>query len=255
MADQPNAFAPIVPPVETPPVNEPPVVPNANPYADLLTRIVNEDGKPKYNTLEDALKALEHSQKFIPQLQSEAAEARRQAEELRAQVEKFGSIEEVVNRLTAQNQQAAKPEDQQQVSGLDEQAAATLFQKLLNETRQQESAVSNEKTVNDALIAKYGDKASEVVAEKAKELGATPEEIRVLASQKPAMVLALFNTTASNKAGPAIVNGQRTTLNPPTQPELVKPVKSLLGGATSKEQAAYMREIKAHVYQKHGITN
>jgi len=258
MADQASVFDKPVEPKEDQPLVTPeqePITPVVdNNVETLLSSIVNEDGKPKYKTLDDAIKALKHSQEFIPQLQSEVSQFKTESETLKAQVEKFGTVEEVVNRLTAlQNQSELKPDDNQHVSGLDEKAVGELFQKMLNESRTVDQAASNEKSVNDALVAKYGDKASEVVAEKAKELGATSEEIRVLASQKPAMVLALFNTVKDKIVVPT-TNSVRSTLSATPTPGLDRPEKSLLGGSTSKQQAAYMRKIRDHVYAKHGVT-
>jgi len=49
-----------------------------------------------------------------------------------------------------------------------------------------------------------------------------------------------------------------TSYNISAQPQAIEPVtapkKSVLSGATAREQAEHMRAIKEEVYRKHGIT-
>src|SRR3546814_6053049 len=69
-----------------------------------------------------------------------------------------------------------------------------LVQQTLNQNKQSETIKSNQSKVQEALKAKFGDKAQEAVAAKAAELGVSPSELGDLASKSPAMVLALFQT-------------------------------------------------------------
>jgi hypothetical protein len=46
------------------------VQPN-NDFADLLNQIKNERGEPKYKTIEDALKGLQHAHQYIPNIKTE----------------------------------------------------------------------------------------------------------------------------------------------------------------------------------------
>lgn len=225
-------------------------------YADLLAAIRNEEGKPKYDSVQKALEGLSHAQSYIPQLKTELQTKEEEINNLRAEMEKRGSIEDVISRLTAKQDQGGQHNEgtpPQQV-GLDEQAAKALFEQMLNETKQKESFRSNEQTVQNTLYAKYGEKTSEVVANKAKELGTTASQLGELAKQNPQMVLALFNTSAS-QAGPT--TSSRTIPSSYIQKEdpLERPSKSLLAGATGKEQAEFMRKIKERVYARHGIDN
>src|SRR3546814_7925150 len=84
--------------------------------------------------------------------------------------------------------------------------------------------------VQEALKAKFGDKAQEAVAAKAAELGVSPSELGDLASKSPAMVLALFQTTG--QSGPKPTSGSANI--PPInhgQPPVGRPEKSEIGRA------------------------
>lgn len=222
-------------------------------YADLLASIKNERGEQKYDSLEKALEALQHSQSYIPQLKTEAQKHQEELEKVRAELDKRASVEDVVSRLTG-NQ---KPQDTDDTptevnQGLNEKTVEELFEQLMQKKQTETAAQENRRKVNDALNQAYGDKVSEVIAEKAKELGITPKEMGEMASQKPGVVLALFNSKAPRGASTTT-----SSINVPPyrqqQEELQRPSKSLLSGASTKEQVEYMRQVKAAVYKQYGV--
>lgn len=253
MADQPDIFAEQAAPQATPEVKEQVQAPVE--YADLLKSIVNESGQQKYDSLPKALEGLANAQQYIPQLKSELQTKEQELATLRAELEKRAAVEEVVTRLTAQQKE---PQDQStplKSSGLDEQAVLQLVQQALGQAKQQDQAAINQAQVQQALTAKYGDKSREMVEQRAKELGITPKEIGQLASQKPAMVMALFNTQARPGVKPTTGSVNIPSSYQPERAPLERPGKSLLSGATSKDQKEYMLKIKQEVYAKHGITS
>ena len=253
MADQPSIFEEQAVQQETPVAKE--QVQTTVEYADLLKGIVNENGQQKYDSLPKALEGLANAQQYIPQLKSELQTKEQELATLRAELEKRAAVEEVVTRLTAQQKE---PQDQStplKSSGLDEQAVLQLVQQALGQAKQQDQAAINQAQVQQALTAKYGDKSREMVEQRAKELGLTPKEIGQLASQKPAMVMALFNTQPSAGAKPTTGSVNIPSSYQPEPPQLERPTKSLLSGSTSKEQKEYMLKIKQDVYAKHGITS
>lgn len=252
MADQPNVFD-VSPAITQEPVQSNPAPSDAS-YADLLSSIVNESGKPKYDSIPKALEGLANAQQYIPQLKTELERKEAELLALKAKLDQQASVEEVVARLTAQQQQAPAQDTPPQASGLDEQAVVNLVKNVLNQTKQQESAVNNTLKVQEALTAKFGDKTVEVLEAKARELGTTRQELGQLASQNPSLVLALFGTTANKAASPTIGSVNIPSSYSPERAPLEKPGKSLLSGATSKEQAEYMRKIKEDVYARHGVT-
>lgn len=232
-----------------------PATPQADPsnvFADQLSMIKNENGEQKYDTLPKALDALAHSQQYIPQVKNDLSAAQAEIATLKEQLAKNEAVEDVVSRLTAQ-QQAPQGEATPQSSGLDENAVESLLANLLNKRDTQVTADSNEKSVSDALFKAYGDKTREVLAAKATELGTTVQALQEQSRQNPQLVLAAFATAPQTT--PSVTSGS-VTIPPtiPNAPEALKPPeKSVLTGATSREQADYMAKIKAEVYAEHGV--
>lgn len=216
---------------------------------DLLAAIKNEQGEPKYKTIEDALKALANSQAFIPKLLDEKRTVEEELKSLREKAGKIDSIEEVVRKLT-ENQ--PKPVETPPASGVSAETVAELVKKQLEEITTQTQAKQNFTEVQNALKQKFGEKTKEVVAAKATELGVTPDKLGELAATSPAMVLALFNTPKSTVAPtPA---GSHILPPVPKPTSVPRPAKSVLLGATSADQKAHMLEHKRAVYEKYGIT-
>lgn len=222
-----------------------------NAYEDLLKGIKNEQGLPKYATLDEALKALQHSQEYIPQVKSQLSQKEQELADMRAKLEQQASLEEVVSRLTKPNQ--PEPQDNHPLgSGLDESAVMKLVQQQLERNQQTLSAQANQQQVESALKAKYGDKTVDVVKQRAAELGLTPQALGELSSKSPQAVLALFNTQGSQGLKPT-TSSVNTSGFHQQQPALERPTKSLLTGASSKDQAAYMAKIREDVFRKNGI--
>ena len=234
-------------PTNTP--NEQP--PQGNLFADQLSSIRNEEGKPKYDSVDKALEALKHSQEFIPQLKRENEELKRKLEELSAGQEKMGKIDELLERLAAKGAEEGQPAGQ----SLDEQSVLALLEKQLEQRDKATVAQQNVQAVQSKLKEKFGDKAADAVRQKAEELGTTPEELGMLAERNPKMVLAYFG--ASPQKTNITTPGQNTAsiASSNTDEGLQRPQKSLLAGATAKEQAEYMKKVREEVYKRLGVTS
>lgn len=239
--------------------NQPPAAPNSDgatppntpppSLEDMLKGIKNENGEQKYKTLADALVALDHSQKFIPELKNQLTETQRQLLETQEQVKKFGNVEETVQRLLAQ-QQPPRGNTDPPVVGLDEQAVLRLVTDSMSKAEQMKALEANQKTVNDALVAKFGEKAIEVLDSKANELGTTRQALGELAKSNPKLVLALFGSQSTNV--PPTLPSRRAP-DPIKKSDDGKPGKSLLAGVSAKEQADRLAQIREQVFNKHGI--
>ena len=219
-------------------------------FTDQLGMIKNESGEQKYDNVTKALDALAHSQTYIPQLKSEAEAKDVEIARLTEELNKRSSVEDVVSKLTAQQ---AQPETTPQVSGLNEQEVLNLVQNFSAQQHQQSAELSNEKIVRDSLFSKFGDKTSEVVASKAAELGMSVEGLQKLSQSSPQAALQLFQVQG-------VTHAPKTTMGsvniPPTMLQedvLQPPTKSLLRGASTKDQVEYIRKIKERVYKKHDI--
>jgi len=226
----------------------------SSPFADQLSGIKNEEGKQKYDTIEKALEGLSNAQSYIPQLKDQVSTQEAEINRLKAQLDQRESVEEVVSRLAAPQQPSQEPQLTSQVpSGLTEEQVTQIVQNTFVQNQQQQVEVTNKTKVNSELIAKFGEKAGEVVNEKAKSLNTTPQQLEQMAATNPDMVLALFNSSTNTSVKPSTgsINIQPSNQGEPEP--LQPPEKSLLSGATGKDQKDYMLKIKEEVYRKYGV--
>lgn len=227
-----------------------PTDPNAK-YADLLKSIKNEQGEQKYDSLDKALEALRHSQNYIPDLKSQLTQREQELEEMRGKLSKIDEIEGVIERLAR-----SKPDGEGNhpaASGLDEKAVLDLVQRTLSQSEQQKLIDANKRKVSEALQAKFGDKAKDMVAAKAAELGMTSEELGAHAAKYPALVLKHFEVEVKTPINPT---GSSHNIPPVRKDdlEITPPTKPLLTQGTSQERKEFMEEIRKKVMAKHGVT-
>lgn len=222
-------------------------VPNSSDlFADQLAAIKNETGEQKYDTPEKALEALKHSQQYIPELKSKVDSQEQVINELTAKLEASQKVEDIINQQTPP--QADEPTSPQ----LGQEDILKILEERLQERSVQETQSTNQSQVSEALKQKYGDNAQAEIVNKAKQLGMKPSELGALSKSNPAMVLALFGEKVGNTS--TNTNSYNISATPPAQEPVKAPSKSVLSGATAKEQAAHMAEIRAEIYRKHGIT-
>ncbi len=240
---------------QKPTTQEAPVVPNASSadiFANQLLSIKNERGEPKYGSIETALDALKHSQEYIPQIKSEAERWKAEAERLQAELTQRASIEDTIAKFTTQRTPEAPSTTTEAPKALDETAVEAMLQRALTAREQKQLAEQNLSAVSAQLTQKYGEKAKEVLASKATELGMSLDSVKQLASSSPTAVLAWFNTSSPASSGAPV----RSTVTLPSAPRdetVTHPGKSLLRGASTKDQAEFMKKIREEVFRKHGI--
>lgn len=223
-------------------------------FADQLASIKNEEGKPKYDSVEKALSGLANAQDYIPQLKGELSQKDEEVTNLKRELERMGSIDDVVSRLTAGAEQETVTEEQPpQNPGLDDEQLEAKLASLLDKRTQESVASSNQELVNSKLNELYGDRAAEIVKDKAAEYGFTPQQLGDLAKQSPKAVLKMFDQSGSSGPTPT-TSGHNMSAGLKPKVSLERPEKSLLLGATSKAQKDYWAKVKADVYERHGIT-
>ena len=240
---------------QKPTTQEAPEVTNtssADIFAHQLMSIKNERGEPKYNSIETALDALKHSQEYIPQIKSEAERWKAEAERLQAELAQRASIEDTISKFTTQRTPEAPSTTTEAPKALDESAVEAMLQRALTAREQNQLAEQNLSAVSAQLSQKYGEKAKEVLASKAAELGMSMESVKQIASSSPSAVLAWFNTSSP---APSVAPVRSTVSLPdtPRDAELKSPSKSLLRGASSKDQIEFLKKIREEVYRKHDI--
>lgn len=232
-----------------------PTASSDNLFADQLASITNERGEPKYKDLPTALEALKHSQEYIPQVKQQNETLAQEVERLKAELQQRSSLEETVERLTArQGEQQPTP---QELQGLTPEQVEEMLEQRLTQREQQQLAQANSQKVEQAIVEKYGDKARDVVATKAKEYEMSASELQQWAAKNPKAVLALFEINSSPQG--KYQNHSSSVNIPPTKPrddnDLNPPTKSLMRGASSKDQQEYMRQVREYTNKRLGIEN
>lgn len=218
-------------------------------FKNQLASIKREDGSQKYNTVDEALNALNHGQVHISRLEQNYKELEERNRQLEVEVSKLQAAEDVVSRLTAQNNQ---DEATTSNTGLDESAVVNLVSQALEAKERQNSVQKNLSTVAEKMTQKFGDKARDVIASKASDLGTTPEKLGELASQNPQLVLALFDEKVGSTPSPST-----SSVNIPlSKSEGLQPPefeKSLLSGATTKDLVEGFRKMKEYTNKRLGV--
>lgn len=157
--------------------------------ANLLSSIKNENGGQKYKSLEEALKALQHSQTYIPELKAKLTEQEQKLNEANVVATQVTELRSVIENLTSNRQQL---EGKQYSQSMSEDEIAELVTKTLSRTQQVELAKKNVQEVADAVKAAHGDAAKEKYEQRARELGMTPSELDALSAKTPKAVLEML---------------------------------------------------------------
>lgn len=160
-----------------------PTAPVVNPADQLLKTILNEQGVPKYNSTEDALRALAASQEHIKRIEQDNAALREANIKARAQ-------EELLAALKPKDEPApAAPSNPSQQPDL-----STAIDAILTRREQEQIKLRNQTAVASKIKEVYGqEKASEVFYTKAQSLGFSRDAINNLAAENPNAVFKLLD--------------------------------------------------------------
>lgn len=229
----------------------------ADPFADKLSVIKNENGEPKYKDVETALDALSASQQFIEQLKAEKAEVEQANEEAKRKLAEMGSIESFVEKISPKTATPPNPEaTTKETQGLSEEKVAELLEQRLTERERKQAEESNLSSVVSKLSELYGDKAGEVIKTKAKEMNTTAAELRNLAAKNPTMALNLLGTHTPTQAPKPSQSTTTPPLTPPddnARPTIEKGKGISRGGRSNKDLVELMRQSKQYTNKRLGL--
>lgn len=213
----------------------------------MLMTIKNEKGEPKYASVEEALKGLQHAQSFIDTLKSEK-------HQLEQEVSARKSVEDALKGLSAQQEDPATPA----VTIKPEDIKALVDQQL--ESYKAASAESeNVLKCEASLKAKYGEKAGEVLKETAEKLGKRPQDLQVLAAKDPQLFMGLFTGEVRKETSPNV--GGLNTLGFQQKPEttIKRNSQSLWNGGDLRNEFAetkkMVEELHAQGYDTYSLTD
>ena len=210
----------------------------------LLSAIVNSEGKQKYGTVEDALKATAAAQEHIRRLEEENTS-------FRQKVEESTTLQAVLDAVKPREESAPAPAEP--TSSIGEDDVAQLLEGMLNKRETEATAKSNVSKVTSAFVEKHGVEAEAKYYESATALGFTNSEINELAARNPAAVFKMLGI--DDKPAP-VANPLRSSVgagnlsdNKPQQPTF-----NPFQGGTSPSVEAF-RKSKAATNERLGLDN
>lgn len=168
--------------VETPAegdLTETPAATPDNSAEDLLKSIVNEDGKPKYASAEEALKGAAAAQEHIRRLESEMKELR----------EKGNATEKLDELMAAVKESKGSGQGGENTSTMKPEDVLGIVKEYLSDAEAAKARDNNIKTVTGHFRTKYGKDASEKLYSKAEDLGFSKSEINSMIANNPDAVL------------------------------------------------------------------
>ena len=164
----------------------------ANKESTYLEMILNEEGKQKYSTAEEALKGAVHAQSHIANLEKEL-------KTLRDDTDKGADMQKVLEALqNKQNGDEGKPSAEPTELNIED-----VLTGMLDKRDKVQTTKDNVQTVVGVFEKLYGDKASEVLYAKADDLGFTKEEINGMVSTNPMATLKILGV---NKEKPVVTD-------------------------------------------------
>jgi cell division ATPase FtsA len=162
-------------------------VSTSNPLDDLVG-----EGK-KFATVEDMAKGKVESDRFIEQLQSEMAGIR---EDLDKRLTSEQVLEEINRRATRSEVDTTPPARAEDVS--------ELVKRELSGLRAKEETEKNIEVSNQKMISTYGtEKAIQILTDKAREMGVTPDFLKSVAAKSPQAFYSLIGIDSKASAAPA----------------------------------------------------
>jgi len=180
--------------------NEQPVI-TPDPAAPL-ENLVGE-GK-KFATVEDLAKGKEESDKFIEQLKGEV-------NGLREDLDKRLTSEQVLEEINRRAAEAPRNEENTS-SQTSVEDISEVVRKVLTGEKDKETTESNVATANNKMVEIYGaDKASEMVTQKASELGVGVDFLKDAAAKSPDAFFKLLGVDAKATPIPAAQSGGENT--------------------------------------------
>lgn len=209
-----------------------------------LGLILNDEGKQKYSTPEEALKGSVHAQSHIANLEAEL-------KTLRANDDKSASMEKIIKAL--QDNKGVDKDDKTVAPVVTEEALGEMLTGILNERESVSARETNVTTVTSVFSKLYGDKASETMYGKANDLGFSKDEINQLIATNPQAAMKVLGVESVKPVAKDVtieggVNSAALNLEK-GEPE----VKSSMGYISSKELDDNFKASQARTLKRLGV--
>jgi len=142
-------------------------------------------GDRLFTSKEEVLKKMVNADAFIEQLKEENEALRAEVTNKSTYSEELEGKLEMLNQTNQQQEPAQQPQGNTQPETLGAEQIAQLVEQTIANKEKTSALMSNLEKAKEAMVSKYGEKAQEVVLEKAKALSMTPEQVEQLASSSP----------------------------------------------------------------------
>lgn len=191
---------------QTPNTPEPQKQEVVDPLVEQLAKIVDNEGRQKYDSIEKALQSIPNAQQHISTLEEENAKLRQAAE-------KAKTLEEVLAKLQEKGQSV----DPSSVKSLGAEDVARMVEEKLKEKETETTFKTNQAMVVNALSDAYGAEAEQYYIKKAAELEMSLEDLNALSRTRPKAALKLLEVKKKEptpqKSSGSVVTGSFDTPN------------------------------------------
>lgn len=200
--------------------------------SDQMSAFIGEN--KKYATVEAALSSIEHSQNHIAKLEAENASIKAAQEELRKELSKRQTAEEIISKMgeAKQKQTQSAEFDLESVT----RAAREAAMGVLSQNKIEETMNNNELLVSRALQNTYGAEVMDKLTSKAAKLGMSIADLQEMSRSKPAVVLEMFglDSTSASARVPTKTKGSVNQESLSSQMSPQQPRKSIMGASNSQ---------------------
>lgn len=205
-----------------------------SPETDILKSITSTTGEQKYQTTTDALYALKHSQEHIAKIEAENTELRGSAE-LGDRMDKL---------FTKLEQEPKKSETPAAVGSIGIEDIKEVTAKVYKDLKAEDVVTGNLNKVDRVMGERYGDKAKELVAQKANDLGVGIDFLMDMAARSPDGFVSLF-PAPEKSVGTSELTGSvnADALKPNESDQDLTPKTDLLYGAPTSEVLAHWNKV------------
>jgi len=217
--------------------------------AAKIANIQNEDGTPKYTSVDKAVESIQPKEEFIEKLKAEGVEKDAKFEALE---KRFNELE---NKVTIEEQVAKRIADstgqneQPSTVNVDEQVLGDLVATQLNKIKTKETREANASKFLQAIAAET-DNPENYIAEKAKESGLGTDFFSDLIARNPDAALKLIGS--DKKIDPSSTPSNVNTAGFQEKTETNKPTSGLF--TTTKKRESDATQVYQEALKKHGLT-
>ncbi len=210
----------------------------------LLAKIVNADGTPKYKSDKEALIALQHAQEHIKTLEADNVA-------WKAKGDPSEKLDELLAAVKNQPKGSGKDDN---VSAIKPEEVLSIVKEYLDDTKASESKANNINMVAKAFKDRFGKDASDKLYGKAKDLGFTRNEINSMIATNPNAALTVLGVDMKKVGNPDIVstNGGVDSSHFQGHPEK-KPI-SVMDITSDKELSNAFKDSQKRTLERLGLS-